>query len=270
MNFAVNKDSQYIEENRLNWNENTPIHQQSDFYNVDEFKKGKSTLNSIELQAIGNVNGKSLLHLQCHFGMDSLSWARNGAEVTGVDISDASIKVAEGLASELNIKAKFIRSNIYDLDQNLDGDYDIVFTSYGTIIWLPDLDKWASIVAAFLKPGGTFVIVDFHPFIWTLDSKMEKFQYSYFNRGVITETESGSYADPHSGIENTSHTWNHSLSELIQSLISNGLVIQEFEEYPYSPYNITPNMIKVKEGEWQINGMEGMLPITYMIKATKP
>ncbi|HNU87071.1 MAG TPA: class I SAM-dependent methyltransferase, partial [Ferruginibacter sp.] len=153
----------YFEENKKSWNKRTGVHKDSAFYDLDGFKKGTSSLTKIELNELGDVKGKTLLHLQCHFGMDTMSWEREGAIVTGVDLSDEAIKLANEVKNELGLKAQFICSNVYDLKEHLDKKFDIVFTSYGTIGWLPDLDKWADTVSYFLKPGGTFYIVDFHP-----------------------------------------------------------------------------------------------------------
>ena len=151
----------YFEQNKDSWNKRTAVHKESAFYDLDSFKKGKSALNKIELEELGDVTGKSLLHLQCHFGMDTMSWARAGADCVGVDLSDEAINLAKEINSELNLHTGFICCNVYDLKQHLDKKFDIVFTSYGTIGWLPDLDKWAEIVAHFLKPGGIFYIADF-------------------------------------------------------------------------------------------------------------
>ena len=152
---------QYFQANKELWNAKTPIHNKSEFYDVAGFKAGDSTLRSVELEELGDVKGKSLLHLQCHFGMDTMSWAREGAKVTGMDLSDVAIARAKELSAELSIPADFVCCNLYDLPQHLEGSFDLVFTSYGTIGWLPDLDKWASVVKHFLKPGGTFYIVEF-------------------------------------------------------------------------------------------------------------
>lgn len=133
------------------------------FYNVDEFKKGKITLKDIELAELGDVKNKSLLHLQCHFGLDTLSWARLGAEVTGVDFSEEAIEYAKRLSQELDIPARFICSNIYDTIELITDKFDIVFTSYGVLCWLPDLVEWAEIISHFLRCGGIFYIVEFHP-----------------------------------------------------------------------------------------------------------
>ena len=172
MNKNYNK---YFEANKALWNKRVDLHFNSEFYDKDKFKKSKNSLNSIELKELGDISGKTILHLQCHFGQDTLSLANLGAEVTGVDFSEEAIIKAKQLSNELNIKADFICSNIYDLKEKLNGKFDIVFTSYGTIGWLPDINKWAEIISHFLKPKGQFLIVEFHPFIWMLDDKFRKY-----------------------------------------------------------------------------------------------
>ena len=174
----------YLKANRENWNERTPIHARSEFYDVEGFKAGRSTLTSIELEEVGEVAGRSLLHLQCHFGLDTMSWARLGAKVTGVDFSDQAIALARSLSKETGIEADFVLSDIYELPDVLDEQYDIVFTSFGVLNWLPDLKKWAQVIARFLKPGGTFYIVEFHPFADVFDEESDavelRLHYPYF------------------------------------------------------------------------------------------
>jgi len=260
----------YFDANKDLWNKMTPIHANSEFYGLKEFKEGKNSLNFVELEALGDVKGKSLLHLQCHFGMDSLSWARLGAKATGIDFSDEAINLAKNLNKELNLDAEFICSNVYDLKENLNKKFDIVFTSYGTIGWLPDLNKWAEIVFHFLKPGGTFFIAEFHPVIWMYDNGIKNLKYSYFNSGEpIEETNEGTYADRNAGIKMTEYGWNHSLDEVFNSLKNNRLTVESFKEYPFSFYNCFPGMVKGKDSYWRINGFENVLPLMYSLKAKK-
>ena len=151
-----------------------------EFYDLDNFVKGKTSLNSIELDLLGDVKGKTILHLQCHFGQDTISLSRLGAEVTGIDLSDKAIQSAQQIAKDTHSNANFICCDIYDLPNHLDKQFDIVFTSYGTIGWLPDLDKWANIVSHYLKPNGQFVFVEFHPVVWMFDDNFEKIGYNDF------------------------------------------------------------------------------------------
>ena len=254
------------------------VHRDSAFYDLDGFKKGQSSLNKIELEQLGDVSGKTLLHLQCHFGLDTMSWEREGAIVTGVDLSDEAIKLAREISSELKLNAKFICSNIYDLIDSSkaplregfgEASFDIVFTSYGTIGWLPDLDKWAAVVSHCLKPGGIFYIADFHPTLWMMDEEFKQIKYNYFNTEVIAEETSGTYTDRDAPIRSTEYSWNHPFSEILTALISQGMTITAFNEYPYSPYNCFSNLEQGTDGMWRIKGMDEKLPMMYSIKAVK-
>ena len=182
--------TEYFQANRHLWNQRTAVHKDSAFYNLAGFKKGETSLTPIELSETGSVKDQKMLHLQCHFGMDSLDWARRGAEVTGVDLSNSAIDEAKKLNGELRMNAKFICCNVYDLKSHLSDQFDIVFTSYGVVGWLPDMDKWAEIIADFLKPGGLFYIAEFHPAVWMFDEEFTHVKYYYDNREVIvTESE---------------------------------------------------------------------------------
>jgi 2-polyprenyl-3-methyl-5-hydroxy-6-metoxy-1,4-benzoquinol methylase len=261
---------QYFDANKEGWNQRTAVHKTSAFYNLEDFKKGTSSLNKIEVDEVGDVKGKSLLHLQCHFGMDSLSWARAGATVTGVDISDNAIALANEINNELELNARFVCCNVYDTCEHVAEQFDIVFTSYGTIGWLPDLKPWAKVVAQKLKPGGFFYIADFHPTLWMLDDNMEKLTYSYFNDEVIVTEQKGTYTDRDAPIAYTEYGWNHPFSEIISALIAEGLQIEFLHEFPYSPYNCFANLEQSADGYWRFKGMGNRFPMMYSIKAIKP
>jgi len=154
---------EYLAANRALWDEWTAIHETSSFYDLEAFKAGGSRLRDYEVDEVGDVTGKSLLHLQCHFGIDTLSWARLGARVTGADFSDRAIELGRSLAAELRLDATFVRSDLYDLPSVLDGQFDVVYTSRGVLGWLPDLGRWAGVVAHFLRPGGVFYMTEIHP-----------------------------------------------------------------------------------------------------------
>lgn len=204
---------------------------------MPEFLAGKSSLNSIELELLGDVSGKKVLHLQCHFGQDTISLARMGAIATGVDFSEKAIAKAREIAIETKADAKFICTDVYSLPDVLHEKFDIVFTSYGTIGWLPDIDRWAKVISTFLKPGGEFVFAEFHPVVWMFDTQFEKVAYNYFKADAIIETDLGTYANKAAPIENESVSWNHSISEVVNNLVNNGLEITVLNEYDYSPYN---------------------------------
>src|SRR5690554_5564187 len=227
----------YLESNRQSWDQRTEAHVKSAFYDVAGFLQGKSSLNPIELALLGEVSGKSILHLQCHFGQDSISLSRMGAEVTGIDLSDKAIEQAQEMAKLTHQNTDFICCDLYDLPNHLDQKFDILFSSYGTIGWLPDLGKWAEIIQHYLKPNGQFIFVEFHPVVWMFDNQFQHITYNYFNEGPIIETLTGTYADRTADMALESITWNHSLSEVIQNLLDHGLQIDKFQEFDYSPYD---------------------------------
>ncbi|GAA4430206.1 class I SAM-dependent methyltransferase [Pontibacter saemangeumensis] len=261
----------YFESNRQLWNLRTPLHRKSAFYRVPAFMEGATSLNRIELEELGDVRGKSLLHLQCHFGLDTLSWARLGAKATGIDLSDAAVEEARRLNRQLGLDALFVQSNIYNLQENLHGQFEVVFTSYGTIGWLPDLEKWAGTIAHFLQPGGTFYMVDFHPVAWMFDDEFEKIIYPYHNtfEPIVTESDH-SYTDGSGHAPHKEYGWNHGLSEIISSLTATGLRLEFLHEFPYSPYNCFQHMVQGDDGNWRIEHLRDKIPLLYSIKATKP
>lgn len=207
--------------------------------------------------------------MQCHFGQDSLSLARMGAKVTGIDLSDKAIATAKELNAELNLDAEFIVSDVYDLPNNLKSKFDIVFTSYGTIGWLPDMDKWASVINHFLKPEGKFVFVEFHPNVWMYDDDFTHVKYSYFNKEAIIETEEGTYADKDSKLQFSYVFWNHGLSEVMSGLLNNNLSIDNFKEYNYSPYDCFAHTEKIEDRKYQIKAFGDKMPLCYSIVASK-
>lgn len=262
--------SEYFAANKTGWNQRTAFHKDSSFYDLKGFREGKTVLNSIELDEVGDVTGKSLLHLQCHFGMDTLDWARRGASVTGLDFSEEAIATANNLATELSLDAHFVCANVYDLDQQITESFDIVFSSYGVVGWLPDLNKWAQLVAAKVKPGGFFYLAEFHPVVWMFDDNFEKIIYAYDDQGVIETELSGTYADREAPIRGKEYGWNHSLSEVINALIQAGLELTSLNEWMYSPHPCFNKVTEVSTGKWQIEGLEGKIPMVYSIKAHKP
>lgn len=255
--------------NREAWNQKVAVHLDSAFYNMSGFLQGESSLKEIELSLLGDLKGKRVLHLQCHFGQDSLSLARLGAQVTGVDLSDKAIDKAKELAAQLGIKATFLCCDLYDLPEQLDEQFDIVFTSYGTIGWLPDMEGWAAIVARYLKPGGRFVFVEFHPVVWMFDDEFENIAYSYFNTGPIVETYTGTYADRDADIEQQYMMWNHSMGTVINCLIQQGLQLQSLEEFDYSPYDCFKHTVEVAPGRFRIAPLGDKLPMVYALTAQR-
>ncbi len=259
----------YFEANKKLWNQRTLVHKESSFYNREGFVKGEQALTPIELGELTNVAGKKMLHLQCHFGMDSLDWTRRGAKVTGVDLSDEAIKEARKLNDELGLDAQFICSNVYDLKEHLDDRFDIVFSSYGTIGWLPDLDRWAQLIAYYLKPVGLFYFAEFHPVVWMFDDEFTHIKYAYENRELIIVENQGTYTDRGAAIGGKEYSWNHSISEVLNALIRAGLKLEWFNEHLYSPYPCFRHSVETGKGKWEIRGMEGKLPMVYSLGAVK-
>ncbi|WP_167611789.1 class I SAM-dependent methyltransferase [Maribellus sediminis] len=259
----------YIAINKKLWDEKTEHHFQSDFYDVSSFLKGKDSLNTIELELLGELKGKKILHLQCHFGQDTISLARHGAEATGVDLSDKAIEKARELNDKLGTTVRFIQSDVYQLHEVLDEQFDIVFTSYGVIGWLPDMNKWAEVIHRFLKPGGKLVFVEFHPIIWMLSYDFQRIEYNYMDSPPIIEELEGTYTDRSAPIKEKSVSWNHGLSTVINALIKSGLTITDFREYNYSPYDCFQNTVKIDERKFKIKGLEDKIPMVYSVTADK-
>ena len=256
----------YMNTNQDLWNTLAPLHEKSTFYDVDGFRKGRSSLKHIEIEEMGDVSGKTLLHLQCHFGLDTLSWARRGARVTGVDFSDTAIKIAASLKTELKLDADFICSNIYDLPNALDGKFDIVFTSYGVLAWLPDLDPWAQVIRHFLRDDGFFYIVDFHPIMEMIDDAGEV-HGSYFPvKAPYEYTAHGSYATK-ADISHRQYEWVHTLADIITALTGAGMRIEFLHEFPYSVYGDRPYLIPGKDGLWRHKNNNVQFPLLFSIKA---
>ena len=256
--------------NRAMWNARVPLHLTSRMYDLESFVAGRDPLTAIEIELLGDVAGKRILHLQCHFGQDTIALARKGAEVTGLDISDTAITEAHKLAERCGVKAEWVLSNVIDHLPELDGLFDIVFTSYGTIGWLPDLKPWAANIKRYLKPAGRLVFVEFHPAVWMFDNDFSQIAYSYFNRQTIVEVEQGTYADRDAAITFESHSWNHDLGEVLTALLNEGLRIERFTELDGSPHDCFRNAVQGDDGMYRIKGMEGKLPMVYGLRALKP
>lgn len=267
----------YLESNRALWNTMTLSQLDSDHHqNVATFRAGGLTLRSIEREALGNVRGRSLLHLQCNMGSDTLSWARLGAVVTGVDISDAAIAQADALAADTGMSARFLRSDIYKLPDMLDAEFDIVFTSYGALCWLPDLTRWAEIAARYMRSGGTFLLVEMHPFAMMLDAASEdglslRVQGSYFHTAEpLVEEAHGLPKEEAARAPESVYIWRHSLGEVVTALIQAGLRIERLSEFPLAHYQQFPGLVLGDDGWWRWPTPENTLPMLFAIAATKP
>ena len=261
--------NEYFEANKDLWNQRTAVHKDSAFYDLAGFKAGTNVLTPIEINEIGDVEGKSLLHLQCHFGMDTMSFSRMGAKCTGVDLSDDAIRLAKEINDELKLDAKFICCNVYDTAEFVKEQFDIVFTSYGTVGWLPDLDPWAKVIAERLKPGGIFYMAEFHPVVWMFDDDFTHIKYHYDNKDLIVMEDQPTYTGDKNEISGKEYSWNHSISEVLNALINAGLKIEFFNEHTFSPYSNFKNSVETETGKWHIKGMEGKIPMVYSLRARK-
>ncbi len=258
----------YIDINKKLWNAWTPHHIHASLYAHQAFMDGMTSLKKPELALLPNLTDKSLLHLQCHFGQDSISLARLGAQVTAIDLSDVAIKEAKNLAAQLKHHIEFICTDMYKMEDVLQRDFDIIYSSYGTITWLPDLHQWARLIAKYLRKGGRLYFIEFHPILWMFDDALKNIKYSYFNRGPLDQLKTESYAAPSSLAPQRSVSWNHNLAEVIQALIDCGLQLVDFQEYDYIPYDIFEDSISTKYG-YQIKKLEGKIPMLYSIVAQK-
>ncbi len=253
----------YLKINKKAWDKRTPIHLTSEFYDVKGFLEGNCSLTEIELKELNPVAAKSLLHLQCHFGLDSLSWARKGAIVTAVDLSSEAIKQANLLKHKSNIKATFVCADVYAYAEQCDAQYDIVYTSYGAICWLPDINKWAESVAKCLKPGGQFYMVEFHP-IYDLISG-----YSYFHKQQADIEEEQSYTENVQSDTEITALWSHTLGDVVSALTKLGIQIKHLHEFPFSPHNCFKNMIEKQPNRFYLEHQKHNIPLTYSILGIK-
>lgn len=259
----------HLAANKKWWNKVAPIHLHSNLYNLQGFKKGKSTLTSVELEEVGSVKGKTLLHLMCHLGLDTLSWARKGAIVTGVDLSDNSIKLAKKLSKEIGVPATFKCCDIYDLPKVIDKKFDIIFTSHGVLCWLPNLNKWAKIINHFLAEGGMFYIADIHPFTNILSCDFEIF-YKYFKKGPYKDDSTGTYTDWSVPVKGITYDWSYTISDVINALIKQGLKIEFVHEFPFTMYDQFPGFMEQNEkGQYVLKNKKIQIPLLFSLKATK-
>jgi SAM-dependent methyltransferase len=260
--------------NQALWDEVAPVHFKA-YQEVELLRRGGNALDEIEVAEIGDVAGKRLLHLQCHIGTDTLSWARQGAIVTGVDFSPDSLSHARRLSDELGLPATFVQSNIYDLRDALDEQFDIVYTSRGVLCWLRDLDEWGRIIAHFLKPGGIFYIMESHP-ISNVFEEGKPGELSIVNRyfhqaePTLWDENYLDYADGEYIPQHPSYEWEWSLSEIFNALLKAGLAIESFNEYERIFFKRFKNMQEGPGGWYTLPQYAGKLPLIFTLKVRKP
>lgn len=263
----------WVELNRANWDERVPIHAAGDFYDLDGFVGGAEPLRDFELDEVGDVRGKRLVHLQCHIGTDTLAWARHGATVTGVDFSEPAVRTAAELAARIGVTdARFVAANVYDAATALDGHrYDIVYTGVGALVWLPDLVRWASVVAELVAPGGFVYLAEFHPFGDILaEADGRTVVYDYFDRTPLVWEEPGTYADPDAKTSaNVTVQWQHGLGEIVTALAGAGLHIDFVHEHDYTLYPRFENLTE-DNGRYRLPAGQPRVPLLFSLRASKP
>jgi len=271
---------EFLKANLASWDESVVLHVASELYDVESFRAGRSSLSALELGELGSSvsEGTRLLHLQCHFGLDTLSWARRGAVVTGVDFSGEGIAAARALADDVGLSARatFVHSDIESLPEALEGRFDVVYTSWGALIWLGDLERWAEVVAHFLAPGGVFYVAEFHPYAYLLadDSTQDSLRvgYPYFQYGEPQRfDEEGDYADPTARPRHTvTYEWNHGFAEILDPLLRRGLRLRFLHEFPYTiPGLPFPFLERCEDGLLRVKGHHDDVPLSFSLLMTK-
>ena len=262
--------------NRANWDERVPVHlgPGSD-YGHHDLKRGPYLLHRIEEEELGPVAGKRLLHLQCHFGVDSLALAQKGAIVTGLDFSAPAIDAARALSAETGIPATFVHANIYDARTAVDGLFDRVFTSWGTIVWLPDIVGWARVVASMLAPGGEFYFADVHPACLVFDDEvpgtdgMPGWFAPYFHTDALVLDQASDYADPDARLVNTrTHQFIHPVASVVQALLEAGLRLTMLREHNTLAWKAFANRVETDGRLYRLPG-KSWLPLSFSLKARK-
>jgi len=269
---------EYMAANREHWDEIARLHPATAFYRflLDRLRSGESALHRIEIAEVGDVAGKTLLHLQCHIGTESVSWARLGARVTAVDFSEAGIEEARRIAAEFDADVRFVHANVYELDDVIDDEFDVVYTSWGVLSWLPDLTAWARVVAHHLSPGGVFYIAEFHPTAWIFDELADdlRVRYPYFrSREPLMDESPSSYADPDSRLVNRrTYNWPFPLGQVVTALIEAGLRVEFLRELPRCVFQMLPILVRddADDERWyRMPAGSPELPLAFTLRARR-
>jgi SAM-dependent methyltransferase len=275
-----NRVADYREVNRANWDDRVAAHVASPDYAVRRFVSDPAFISEVvrfDLPRLGDIAGLRGVHLQCHIGTDTVSLARLGATMTGLDFSAPAVAAATKLASETGVNATFVQGDLYAAPEVLGrGGFDLVYTGVGALCWLPDVRRWGDVVGALLRPGGRLFIRDGHPMLWSLDDERDDdllvVRYPYFEQAEpLVSDWGGTYVETAAVFEhNITHEWNHGLGEIITALLDAGLVITGFTEHDSVPYDGLPGrMEQVGDGEWRLADNPARLPHSYTIQAVK-
>ena len=264
--------------NLANWNDRVAAHLASPGYDVEGFIADPERVSkavTLDCEELGDVRGRSLLHLQCHIGLDTLSWARLGAQVTGLDFSPAAVDAARTISRRAQTPAEFVQADVYEAPEALGKTYDIVYASEGVLCWLPDVAAWARVLRRLTRPGGMAYIRDGHPIFHALDHDRSDGRLeligSYFEGPAARYDEPGTYVDSEIPIEHTvNYEWDHGLGEIVNAFIDAGFRIDLLREYPISAYRALPSMTKGQDGWWRLPAESGQAPSMFSLRATLP
>ena len=264
----------WIDTNRAWWDERVGSHAQSEFYDLEAFRSHPDRLRPFEADELGVApDGLDLVHLQCHLGTDTLSWARRGARVVGLDFSLPAVESARALAHELGFddRAEFVHADVFDAVDALDGrTFDVVYTGIGALTWLPDIDRWAAVAAALVRPGGVLYVVEIHPFLWPFaDTDEPELQFAYF--GDVESTDAyGSYTDRRLKTAHNhvfEHNW--SIGPVLTAVIRAGLVVELVSEHDIGMEQKWPFMVRGKDGFWRMPKGQPSIPQMWSLRARK-
>jgi len=267
---------EYFDANRRSWDERVAIHadDETGFYSVAKVLRGEDKLNAIEAREIGDIAGLRIAHLQCHFGLDSFCLERRGAEVTGLDFSAAAIAKARELADTMKLKTRFVEGNVYDARSLLDGEFDMVYVTWGAINWLPDIARWAKVVGSLLKPGGYLYLAESHPailcFEW-IDGRIVP-HYDWRtpqNQPVISDVPTTYNGSQRELRNRRNYEWIHPLCDIIDGLRAAGLMIDWLHEHPALTWALFPNMLEDDDGLYRMPAGFPQLPLSFSRKAVK-
>ena len=268
---------EYRQTNLVNWNERTGIHAESRLYDLAGYVSDPNKISDVvefDRHELGDVRNKSLLHLQCHIGTDTLSLAGLGARVTGVDFSPDAIATARRLSAECGTLGRFEVAELYDTPQVISDTFDIVYTGVGALTWLPDIASWGRVVAAMLNPGGTFYIREFHPMLWTVDDEQDDealiVKYPYFEGPAIKFDNEHTYSDGGKLANTANFEWNHSLSEIVMALLDHGLELKFLHEHTFAESQNLKCMVEAENGHWRLPSGGERLPLMFSLLAVKP
>ncbi|WP_370250616.1 class I SAM-dependent methyltransferase [Nocardioides sp.] len=277
------QEPEYLRLNRANWDERVPAHAASPDYGLDRFAADPDHLSGVvrfDLPRLGDVAGLRGVHLQCHLGTDTVSLARLGARMTGLDFSAPALETARGLAEAAGAEVDLVHADVYAAPEVLPtGAFDLVYTGIGALCWLPDIARWAAVVRALLAPGGRLFLREGHPMLWALDEShpdLLPVRYPYWEQvEPLVWDEPGTYvavdpARPEFAHTRT-HEWNHGLGEVVTALLDQGLEITGLVEHDSAPWEALPGKMVADElGEWRLREHPERLPCTYTLQARLP